>query len=69
MIYATESAYLKLTLLLEELELIEKQLVYLEKAMERALVETEWKEIILSIPGIGVISAASFLGNIGDPLI
>ena len=62
--YGIPSARLKLTLLIEELELMEKQL----DQLEQALTNTGFKEIILSIPGIGIITAASFLGNTGDPL-
>lgn len=36
--------------------------------MEQALDETGIKEIILGIPGIGVVTAAGFLGEIGDPM-
>jgi transposase len=50
------------------LELLTIQLDQIEAAMEVALGKTGFKEIILSIPGIGVITAASFLGEIGDPL-
>ena len=66
--YGIPSARLKLTLLIQELELMEKQLDQLETAMEEALTHTGFKEIILSIPGVGIITAASFLGNTGDPL-
>ena len=66
--YGMKSARLKLTLLIQELELLEKQLEQLEQAMEQSLTLTGYKEIILSIPGIGIITAASFLGNTGDPL-
>jgi transposase len=66
--YGTVSAKLKLDLMIEELELLTKQLDHLENAMELALAEIKYGEIILSIPGIGVVSAASFLGEIGDPL-
>ena len=66
--YGIPSARLKLTLLIQELELMENQLDQLEQAMEQALANTGFKEIILSIPGVGIISAASFLGNTGDPL-
>ena len=65
--YGIPSARLKLTLLIEELELLEKQLTHLEIAMEQVLTLTGYKEIILSIPGVGIITAASFLGNTGDP--
>ena len=66
--YGAASAKLKLELMIEELELLTKQLEQLERAMELALAETQYGEIILGIPGIGVVSAASFLGEIGDPL-
>jgi transposase len=66
--YGIASAKLKLGLMIEELELLTKQLEHLEAAMEVALAETGFGEIILGIPGIGVVTAASFLGEIGDPL-
>jgi transposase len=66
--YGIQSARLKLTLLIQELELMENQLAHIETAMEQALAHTGFKEIILSIPGVGIITAASFLGNTGDPL-
>lgn len=66
--YGIASAKLKLGLMIEELELLTRQLEHLEAAMEVALAETGFGEIILGIPGIGVVTAASFLGEIGDPL-
>lgn len=66
--YGIQSASLKLTLLIGELELMEKQLDQLEQAMEQALTHTGFKGIILSIPGVVIITAAGFLGNTGDPL-
>ncbi|OPL15083.1 MAG: transposase [Firmicutes bacterium ML8_F2] len=66
--YGVASAKLRLGFLIEELELLTKQLEQIESAMELALAETGLKEIILGIPGIGVVTAASFLGEIGDPL-
>jgi len=66
--YGVASAKLRLGFLIEELELLTKQLEQIESAMGLALAETGLKEIILGIPGIGVVTAASFLGEIGDPL-
>lgn len=66
--YGIVSAKLKLGLMLEELELLTKQLEQLEIAMEKALAATGTSKIILGIPGIGVVTAASFLGEIGDPM-
>jgi transposase len=66
--YGIAAAKLKLGLMIKELELLTKQLEQIESAMELALADTGMKEIILGIPGIGVVTAASFLGEIGDPL-
>lgn len=66
--YGTASAKLKVGIMIEELELLTKQLEQIESAMELALADTGMKEIILGIPGIGVVTAASFLGEIGDPM-
>lgn len=66
--YGVASAKLRLGFLIEELELLTKQLEQIESAMGLALAETGLKEIILGIPGIGVVTAASLLGEIGDPL-
>jgi len=66
--YELVSAKLKLELMIEELELLTKQLKQLEKAMEKVLADTGYIKLILSIPGIGVVTAASFLGEIGDPM-
>ena len=66
--YGTVSAKLKLELMIEELELLTKQLEQIEKAMEQALADTGMKETVLSIPGIGIVTAAGFFGEIGDPL-
>ena len=66
--YGLRAAKLKLELMIEELDLLTGQLEQIENAMELALDETGIKEIILSIPGVGVITAASFLGEIGDPM-
>jgi transposase len=66
--YGIVSAKLKIGLMIEELELLIKQLTQIETAMELALADTGFREIILGIPGIGVVTAASFLGEIGDPM-
>ena len=66
--YGLEAARMRLGWLLDELELIEKQLTEIEQLMEKQLKRSGYAEQILSIRGIGVISAASFLGEVGDPL-
>jgi transposase len=66
--YGSESAAMRLRFLVEELDLLEKQLEQIEESMEAMLVLTGYAVEILSIKGIGVVSAASFLGEVGDPL-
>lgn len=66
--YGLRVAKLKLGLLIEELELLTEQQEHIEKAMEQSLTETGIKEILHGIPGIGVVTAASFLGETGDPM-
>jgi hypothetical protein len=66
--YGTESAKLRLRMLLDELELNEKHMAEIESSMERMLIATGYAKQILSIKGIGIVTAASFLGEIGDPL-
>ena len=66
--YGLESAKLRLNLSLEELEQSERHLADIETSMERMLHETGYAEQFLSIKGIGVITAAGFLGEVGNPL-
>jgi transposase len=66
--YGAASAKIRLELMIEELELLTKQLGQIEEAMEKALADTGMSETVLSIPGIGIVTAASFFGEIGDPL-
>jgi len=66
--YGLESAWLRLRQLLDELEVYERHLAEIESGMERMLVATGYAGQMLSIKGIGVVTAASFLGEVGDPL-
>jgi len=66
--YGLVSAKMRLGLLIEELEMAEKHMTEIESAMARMLHATSYAEQILSIKGIGVVTAASFLGEVGDPL-
>jgi transposase len=66
--YGLEAAKMRLCWLLDELELIEKQLSEVEQAMENMLQKTGYTEQLLGIKGIGIVTAASFLGEVGDPL-
>jgi len=66
--YGLNAAKLRLSIFLDELELIEKHIDEIESAMARALTATGYSEKILSIKGIGIVTAAEFLGEVGDPL-
>ena len=63
-----DAAKMRLGWLLGELEMLERQLAEIEQAMESALLKTGYAEQILGIKGIGVVTAASFLGEVGEPL-
>ena len=66
--YGLASAKQRLEQLLDELEMIERHLANTEASMEQLLTATGYGKSLLSIKGIGVVTAASFLGEVGDPL-
>lgn len=66
--FGLESARRQLRMLAEELEFLSGQLEQVEAGMAELLEHTGYKEQLLGIKGVGIISAAAFLGEIGDPL-
>jgi len=66
--YGSEASKMRLGHLLDELEMVERQLSEIETAMEKMLYATGYAESMLSIKGIGIVTAARFLGEVGDPL-
>ena len=64
--YGQSTAKMRISHLVEELELLEKQITETEQQMEIALYETGYAEFLIGIKGINVVSAASFLGEVGD---
>lgn len=66
--YGLQATKQRLGCLLDELDVIEKRLEAVEAAMREMLAETGYGEWILSIKGIGVVTAAMFLGETGDPM-
>lgn len=66
--YGEEAATFRIRQLMEELELVERQLEAVESEMENALKQTGPGEYLLSIPGAGTVSIASCLGELGNPL-
>ncbi len=59
-------ARIKLRALIEELELTNNQLNDIETAMSESLEKTGYADKLLEIKGIGVVTAAALLGEIGD---
>lgn len=66
--YGEYAARFKIQQMMEEVELITRQLDELEKEMGNALEKTGISEYLLSIDGVGVVSLSMCLGETGDPL-
>jgi transposase len=66
--YGRQAAKIRMYGLLDELELMEKHLGRVEQEMEKMLRQTGYAEQLIGIKGIGIVTAASFLGEVGDPL-
>ena len=66
--YGQDAARFKLRLMLEELELLEDQTRELEEKMASALSRTDYAQYLLSIKGIGIVTLAACLGELGDPI-
>lgn len=64
---ANEAVKMKLGLFVKELHLLNDQITAVETAMETQLKATGISQYILSIKGIGIVTAAGILGEIGDP--
>src|SRR5690606_382045 len=57
----------EIPLIIERIELFSAQLETLKQRMVRALAKTPEAPFLLTIPGVQPVTAASFLGSIGDP--
>ena len=66
--YGVGTAHCKLQLFLEGLELANRQLSQIETEMANALQTTGIAEYLLSIKGVGTVTLAACLGELGDPL-
>ncbi len=51
---------------IEEAEILEKQIKLTEEELENQLKETGFYESLISIQGIGIVSAAMLVGEIRD---
>mgnify|MGYP001625556523 CR=1 FL=1 len=61
-----KGATFQLNMYIEEAKLIEKQIKMAEQELEKQLKETGFYESLISIQGIGIVSAAMFVGEVGD---
>ena len=61
-----EGAKFQLNMYIEEAKLLDKQIKMTEQELERQLKETGYYESLISIQGIGIVSAAMFVGEVGD---
>ena len=59
-------AKIQIKMYIEEAEMLKKQIKMTEEELEKQLKETGFYESIISIKGIGVVSAAMFIGEVGD---
>lgn len=64
---ANQAVRLKLKLSVQELHLLTEQITTIENEMEKQLKATGISQYLLSIHGIGIVTAAGILGEIGDP--
>jgi len=62
----TLGAKFQLRMYIEEAEMLKKQIKMTEEELEKGLKETGFYESLISIQGIGIVSAATLLGEIGD---
>ena len=58
----------RLRRLINELDQYEEQMEEIEQEMKEALYVTGYADQLLNIKGVGVVTIASFLGEVGDPL-
>ncbi len=65
--YGTTAAKMRLGVILDEHELLEGKLIEIEEQMEWHLKASGYAESLLSMQGLGIVTAASVLGEIGDP--
>ena len=62
----TYGAKFQIRMYIEEAEMLSKQIKMSEQELEMQLKETGFYESLISIQGIGIVSAAMFVGEVGD---
>ncbi|KAJ49284.1 transposase [Clostridium tetanomorphum] len=61
-----EGAKYRLELVLRKLEWLQKEIDAVEEMMKQYLDKTGYADFLLSIQGVGIVTAASFLAEVGD---
>ena len=61
-----EGAKFQLKIYIEETQMLERQIKLTEEQLEIKLKETGFYDSLISIKGIGIVSAAMFVGEVGD---
>lgn len=61
-----EAAILEKTYILDEIKDLKQKLIYINKRLKYYLGQSQYSCYLLSIPGVGITTAAGFLGEIGD---
>jgi transposase len=64
--HGIEAALLEKEYILEEIKKIKAKLRYIDKRLKYYLDKIDCSSYLLSIPGVGIVTAASFLGEIGN---
>ena len=62
----TAGAKFQIKMYIEEAEMLEKQVKLTEEELEKQLKETGFYESLISIQGIGIVSAATLIGEVGN---
>ena len=65
-IEGTSGAKFQLKMYIEEAEMLDKQIRLTEEELEKQLKETGYYESLISIQGVGIVSAAMLIGELGD---
>ena len=61
-----DAAVLEKTYILEDISNLKLKLAHLNKKLKYYLEKIECSKYLLSIPGVGVVTAAGFMGEVGD---
>jgi transposase len=61
-----EAAVLEKTYILDQIKDLKGKLAYIDRQLKHYLDQVEHSKYLLSIPGVGTVTAAGFLGEVGD---